>query len=234
MTSFRKTFWFMGVGVIWVALIALGAMEFQGRFSSPKPAFPSHFASATAGSVPPSCRTSQLTLRLGDQNGIAGGSIVLKQLHNVSHQACSLQGTLRVHTFVSAHPSAPLPFRLDITYGTKAGQPVVIKPKGWASFYEVVHYLRYDPTLSLPPLSSQWQLPGASRTLFMETAPDSHKTIGAYRIISVFISHIYPGKTPSHTLGIQWSNHSGHPPSAPPLRSRKKKVPGMTSYGRLS
>ncbi len=169
-------------------------------------------------SLPPRCRTDQLTWQVAQRNGIAGGSIVLKRLHNISHQGCSLQGSPHVHTFVTAQPSAALPFRQETIYAPHPSGSVVIAPGGWASFYEIIHADNYDPTLTLPPMTSRWRLPGATQPIATAISP-SHTITGGYRIITVFVSNIYSGKFPSHTPGIQWSNNSGHPP----LPARQKK-----------
>jgi hypothetical protein len=135
-----------------------------------------------------------------------------------------------VHTFVTDHPTAVLPFRQETTYATHPTGSVIIAPGGWASFYEIIHADNYDPTLTLPPMTSRWRLPGATRPIVTDISP-SHTITSGYRIITVFVSTIYSGKFPSHTPGIQWSNSSGHPPTHPPLPAHRKKVPGTTSYG---
>lgn len=227
MPSFRKELWFMGVGVI--VLVGLGALLARTT-RYPLPAYPIITASnikSLVTSSPPRCRTSQLALQVAQRNGIAGGSIVLKQLHNISVQSCSLQGAPQLHTFVTAHPSAPLPFRQEIAYSSRPAPAVVITPGGWASFYEIITAHHYDSLLKTFSITSQWRLPGATHPITVET------TSGGDRVVSLFISDVYPGKYPANTPGIQWSSNSGQPPTHPPLPAHRQKVPGATSYGSL-
>ncbi len=223
MKSVRKELWVIGAGAI---LVGLGALLSNTalRTSSPssrRNTTTASQASKPAISVPPRCRTHQLTLQVAQRNGIAAGSIVLKRLHNTSHQGCSLQGIPHVHTFVTAHPSAPLPFHQEITYAKYPTQPVILPPNGWASFYEIITAHHYDPSLATIHMTIQWRLPEAVHPIVVETSS------GGDRLVSVFVSGIYPGKYPSHTPGIQWSN-SGHPSTASPVPSQKKSE--ATSY----
>ena len=223
MKSFRRELWVIGAGGLSVILVGLAAFLSitPRRSSSPlssrtNTAAASSEASKSSTSIPPHCRTSQLTLRIGDWIGFAGGSIILKQLHNTSHEACSIQGTPRVHTFVTAHPSEALPVHQEITYAKHPMQPVILAPDGWASFYESITAHHYDRSLAAIQLTTQLRLPGAVHPIVVETSP------GGDRLVSIFVSGIYPGKYPSNTPGIQWSN-SGHPPTSPPLPAHRKK-----------